>query len=66
MFLPNVFAFFILKLLTWMTLAASEKLFNTISEALALLTILSASFFPQTVEFFSIKLSRQISGDLLN
>lgn len=67
MFLPNVFClffFFILKLLAWITLAASEMLFQATSEALVLLVVLCASLLPQTVEFFSRKLSDQVIGDL--
>lgn len=63
MVLPNVFAFFILRLLPLITLTASEKLFQATFEAFVLLAVLCASLLPQTVEFFSRKLSNQVIGD---
>lgn len=55
---------FILQLLPWITLTASEKLFQATSEALVLLAVICASLLPQTVEFFCRKLSDQLIGDL--
>lgn len=48
-----VFLPFILKLLSWITLAALEEFFSAISGALFLITVTYASVLPQMVEFFS-------------
>lgn len=61
MFLP-----FILKLLSWMTSAALEELFDAIFGALFLIVVTYASVLPQMVEFFSTKLSSRVCGDTLS